>query len=52
VDWRYDLWLGVKFLPFAIWTGIVLDRRPTALPYLMAGHLLLDASLPLFVLLA
>jgi hypothetical protein len=52
VDWRYDLWLGVKFLPFAIWTGIVLDRRPTALPYLMAGHLLLDASLPLLVLLA
>lgn len=52
VDWRYDLWLGVKFLPFAIWTGIVIDRRPTALPYLMAGHLLLDASLPLFVLLA
>jgi hypothetical protein len=52
LDWRYDLWLAVKFLPFAVWTGVVIDRRPTALPYLMAGHLLMDASLPLFVLLA
>ncbi len=49
-DWAYDVWLAVKFLPFAIWTGIVIDRRPTALPYLMTGHLLLDAALPYFVL--
>jgi hypothetical protein len=49
-NWQYDLWLAVKFLPFALWTGIVVDRRPTALPYLMAAHFLLDASLPYIVL--
>ena len=31
LDWRYDLWLAVKFLPFALWTGFIVDRRPTAL---------------------
>jgi hypothetical protein len=46
MDWRYDLWLAVKFLPFAIWTGIIIDRRPTTLPYLMFAHFLLDASTP------
>ena len=52
LDLRYDLWLGVRFLLFAIWTGIIIDRRPTALPYLMGAHLLLDATLPYFVLVA
>jgi hypothetical protein len=51
-DWRYALWLAVKFLPFALWIGIVLHRRPTVLPYFMAGHLVLDAVLPLLVLMA
>ena len=50
LDWRYDLWLAVKFLPFALWTGFIIDRRPTSLPYLMAAHGLLDATLPLFIL--
>ncbi len=50
-DWRYCLWLAVKFLPFALLVGILIDRRPTILPYLMGGHLLLDASLPFLVLL-
>lgn len=50
MDWRYNLWLAVKFLPFALWTGVVIDRRPTTLPYLMALHFLLDASLPLLAL--
>jgi hypothetical protein len=50
LDWRYDLWLAVKFLPFALWTGYVVDRRPTALPYLMATHVLIDATLPLLLL--
>lgn len=49
-DWRYDLWLAVKFLPFALWTGYVVDRRPTALPYLMGLHFLIDVSLPVVVL--
>jgi membrane protease YdiL (CAAX protease family) len=45
-DAAYDLWLALKFLPFALWTGFIVDRRPTALPYLMALHLAIDASLP------
>jgi membrane protease YdiL (CAAX protease family) len=52
LDWRYDLWLAVKFLPFALWTGFLIDRRPSALPYLMGIHVLLDASLPYFALTA
>jgi hypothetical protein len=52
LDGRYDLWLALKFLPFALWTGFVIDRRPTTLPYLMILHFLLDASLPFLVLLA
>jgi hypothetical protein len=51
LDWRYDLWLAFKFLPFALWTGIIVDRRPTTLPYFMAIHFLLDASLPFLALL-
>jgi hypothetical protein len=47
LDWRYDLWLALKFLPFALWTGVVVDRRPTVLPWLMGAHLLLDSALPL-----
>lgn len=50
LDWRYDLWLAVKFLPFALWTGFIVDRRPTTLPYLMGGHFLLDSLLPVLVL--
>jgi hypothetical protein len=52
LDWRYDLWLALKFLPFALWTGFIVDRRPTTLPYLMGLHLALDASLPLLLLMA
>lgn len=50
-DWRYALWLAVKFLPFALWTGLIVDRRPTALPYLMGLHFLIDATLPVLLLL-
>ena len=49
LDWRYDLWLAVKFLPFALWTGFIVDRRPTALPYLMGIHFALDALLPVLL---
>ncbi len=52
LDWRYDLWLAVKFLPFALWTGFIVERRPTALPYLMGLHFLIDATLPLLLCLA
>ena len=51
LDWLFGLWLAVLFLPFALWTGYVADRRPTALPYLMALHFLIDASLPVLLLL-
>lgn len=50
LDWRYALWLAVKFLPFALWTGYLIYRRPTVLPYMMAMHFALDALLPLLVL--
>jgi len=49
LDWRYDLWLALKFLLFALWTGIVIDRRPTVMPYFMFVHFLIDASLPFLV---
>ncbi len=51
LDWRFDLWLALKYLPFALWTGYIIDRRPTTMPYLMGAHFALDASLPLLVLL-
>jgi len=50
LDWRYDLWLAIKFFPFALWTGFIMDRRPTTLPYLMIVHFLMDASLPVMTL--
>jgi len=46
LDPRYIVWLALRFLPFALWTGVLVDRRPTVLPYLMAVHFLMDASLP------
>lgn len=45
-DARYALWLALKFFPFALWTGFLLRRRPTVMPYLMGMHALLDAALP------
>lgn len=51
LDLSYDLWLAIKFLPFALCIGFIIDRRPTTLPYLMVGHGLLDLTLPYFVLL-
>jgi hypothetical protein len=44
-DLPYACWLGLRFLPFALWTGWVMDRRPTVLPYLMGAHALMDAPL-------
>lgn len=40
------------FLPFALWLGWVIDRRPTVLPYLAVPHGLIDLSLPILVLTA
>jgi hypothetical protein len=52
LDWRFLLWRGLMFLPFAVWIGFIIYRRPATLPYLAVGHGLLDASLPVMVLLA
>lgn len=52
LDWKYDLWLALKFLPFALWTGFITDRRPTTLPYLMILHFIIDATLPYLVFIA
>ena len=51
-DWRFVAWRALMFLPFALWMGFVIQRRPTTLPYLVVGHALLDLSLPIIVLAA
>jgi hypothetical protein len=51
-DWRFLVWRALMFLPFALWIGFVVYRRPTTLPYLVIGHAVLDSSLPIIVLLA
>lgn len=51
-DPRFIAWRALMFLPFALWLGFILLRRPTALPYLAISHALLDLSLPVMVLLA
>ena len=51
-DWRYAVWRALMFLPFALLIGFVVMRRRTSMPYLVAAHALIDASLPILVLLA
>ena len=51
-DWRFLAWRFLMFLPFALWLGWVMDRRPTVLPYLAIAHGLIDLSLPILVLAA
>jgi hypothetical protein len=43
-DWRFLIWRFLMFLPFALWLGWVIDRRPTVLPYLAVAHGLIDLS--------
>jgi hypothetical protein len=43
-DGRFILWRLGMFLPFALFTGLVLKFRPTLLPYLVILHGLLDLS--------
>ncbi len=49
-DVRFILWRLLMFLPFALWIGFALYKRPRLLPYLMVGHALIDSTL-LFMLL-
>jgi hypothetical protein len=51
-DWRFVAWRALMFLPFALWVGWVIHRRPGTLPILLVAHGLLDASLPIVVLTA
>ena len=31
-DWRFIAWRGLMILPFALWFGFALDRRPRPCP--------------------
>jgi hypothetical protein len=42
LDWRFLLWRGLMFLPFALYIGFILKLRPRLLPYLMVSHFLID----------
>jgi hypothetical protein len=45
------VWQALMFLPFALWFGFIINRRPTTLHFLVVAHFLLDFTLPLSVLL-
>jgi len=51
-DWRFALWRLVMYAPFALFVGWAIWRRPTLMPYFMGIHVLLDTSVPIYVLLA
>jgi len=48
-DPPFVLWRFAMFLPFAVFLGYLIDRRPSLLPYLMVVHGLLDLQLPLML---
>ncbi len=52
LDWRYLVWRGLMFLPFAVLVGVAVFRRPTLLPWLLVVHGLMDAQLPVLTWLA
>lgn len=43
-DGGFILWRLLMYLPFALFTGLLLKLRPTLLPYTMIGHALADVS--------
>jgi hypothetical protein len=51
-DEAFVVWRLLMFLPFALFMAWLLHRRRTVLPYMMTVHGLLDAQLPIFILLA
>jgi hydrogenase-4 membrane subunit HyfE len=51
-DWRFIAWRALMFLPFALWLGFAIQRRPSTLPYLVVAHGVLDLSLPVYILVA
>jgi hypothetical protein len=50
VDARFMFWRLTRFLPFALFLGLLLNWRPRLLPYLMVVHGLMDVSLVVYVL--
>jgi len=44
LDGGYFLWRFGMFLPFALFTGLVIKLRPTLLPYFVIVHALLDVT--------
>jgi hypothetical protein len=44
LDGGYMLWRFGMFLPFALFTGLVLKFRPTLLPYFVIVHALMDIT--------
>jgi hypothetical protein len=44
LDGGYLLWRFGMFLPFALFTGLVVRLRPSLLPYFMVVHALLDVA--------
>lgn len=50
LDPRFLIWRAAMFLPFAWFVAAALRRRPRLLPYLVAAHGLLDASVALSTL--
>jgi hypothetical protein len=44
LDGGYFLWRFGMFLPFALFTGLVIKLRPALLPYFVIVHALLDVT--------
>jgi hypothetical protein len=49
-DARFIVWRLAMFLPFALLVAVVVRWRPRLLPYMLAGHVLLDLQMSLMVL--
>ena len=49
IDGRFIAYRAVMFLPFALWTGFAIDRRPRLLAYLIVVHWLIDLLAALMV---
>ena len=43
-DVRFVVWRALMFVPFALLLGVVLQRRPRLLPYLVVVHVALDLA--------
>jgi len=44
LDGRFMLWRLARYLPFALFVGFLIKRRPGLLPYFAVVHALMDIS--------